>query len=187
MYLERYTVVFVHVCSEWPVYSGRSGHVRHADGPGGVLQAQRHRGDLWELGVFQTGKLFYFVLMMEIKQNRPCNLSANVNVRELWEGLFEKTSSPQRGNITHISEHVFKWWLMMMMVLSNALTGSSFISIIRFFLLHHLSFCPGSHITPPEWMQQTSTAEWDSWIRPCSSSRRPRARRARRASGRSST
>ena len=43
-----------------------------------------------------------------------------------------------------------------------------------------------SRTTPPGWTQQTSTPEWRSWIRP-RTPRKDQGRRARRASGKSST
>lgn len=46
----------VSVLSEWPLHNRRDGDVRHADWLGGVLQAQRHWGDVWEVGAIQTGE-----------------------------------------------------------------------------------------------------------------------------------
>lgn len=51
-----YICVNLHVCPEWQVHHWRLRDVWHADGLGGALQTQRHRGDLWKLGAPQTGE-----------------------------------------------------------------------------------------------------------------------------------
>ena len=50
-------VVCVCVCSERQVHGGRLGDVRHAHGPGGVLQTEGPGGAVRELGASQTGRL----------------------------------------------------------------------------------------------------------------------------------
>lgn len=187
-------------CSEWPVYGWRFREIRLADGLGGALQAQRPGGGVRQLGVFQTGELgFLSVQVVELKHVRVCNIS-QVRVtpppttttttwmsascgKQIFIDHF-KTGAALPTDWKHCAYH----WVhlhvacLLTTVMCRELIGSSLIFIAQ---RCFLSVCPVSHTSPPEWMQQTLTAEWSSWTRPRSSSRMAVERRAKRASGKS--
>lgn len=105
---------------------------------------------------------------------------------DLMEFYKRKGIEEISGNWVHfkqvlsfVSKRRRYWWFCNKNATKHIVVDWKYCSPITIYLL--------SHIIPPEWMQQTLPAGWDSWTRLHTSSRMESARKKRLASGRSLT